>query len=292
MTREDSPPVWTRSAAPALKVRRFLAMACLLGLAVAAFPIKPAWSQDPVTGVTEPLHELTLGFPVAGRIHRVEVSEGDRVQAGQVLISLDNTLEQLDVKRRELLLADTAALDEARRRERILRKQWQEGRSLLERNSVSRKQVEDEQLLYEAALAERRGLEMEKKREQVDLDQARENLARRVLRAPIAGIVTRLHYHVGESISAHEGVLNLVDVSRGRFIGNMPSASGLELAPGQTVRLRMGEVDREATVVFVSPVADKASGVVEIRAEFGNADGRVRPGVGGLLFPANAPGGE
>jgi multidrug efflux pump subunit AcrA (membrane-fusion protein) len=36
-------------------------------------------------------------------------------------------------------------------------------------------------------------------------------------------------------------------------------------------------------VVFVSPVADPLSGLVELVAEFDNADGSVRPGVAGRI---------
>jgi multidrug efflux pump subunit AcrA (membrane-fusion protein) len=36
--------------------------------------------------------------------------------------------------------------------------------------------------------------------------------------------------------------------------------------------------------VFVSPVTDAASGLVEVIAEFDNADGSVKPGVSGRLI--------
>jgi hypothetical protein len=37
-------------------------------------------------------------------------------------------------------------------------------------------------------------------------------------------------------------------------------------------------------VVFVSPVADPSSGLLEVIAEFENFDGSVRPGISGRLL--------
>jgi multidrug efflux pump subunit AcrA (membrane-fusion protein) len=51
----------------------------------------------------------------------------------------------------------------------------------------------------------------------------------------------------------------------------------IELAQGATPILRQG------TIVFVSPVADPASGLLEVIAEFDNLDGSIRPGVAGRI---------
>ena len=61
----------------------------------------------------------------------------------------------------------------------------------------------------------------------------------------------------------------------------------VRLAPRSRVTLRLGpegrDAVRQAQIVFISPVADPASGLVEFIAEFDNADGSVRPGVTGRL---------
>jgi multidrug efflux pump subunit AcrA (membrane-fusion protein) len=44
-----------------------------------------------------------------------------------------------------------------------------------------------------------------------------------------------------------------------------------------------GPVTLNGTVVFVSPVVDPASGLMRLKVRFRNADGRVRPGVAGML---------
>ena len=45
------------------------------------------------------------------------------------------------------------------------------------------------------------------------------------------------------------------------------------------VRIRIA-----GTVVFVSPVVDPASGLLEVKAEFDNKEGEVRPGIAGVML--------
>jgi multidrug efflux pump subunit AcrA (membrane-fusion protein) len=41
---------------------------------------------------------------------------------------------------------------------------------------------------------------------------------------------------------------------------------------------------RSAKVVFVSPITDPSSGLIEVIAEFDNTDGSIRPGISGRLL--------
>ena len=63
-----------------------------------------AWAQSMV-GVTQALHEAKLGLAAAGRVEAVLVKEGDRVSRGDLLLHLDRALEDLEIKRRQVMLA-------------------------------------------------------------------------------------------------------------------------------------------------------------------------------------------
>jgi multidrug efflux pump subunit AcrA (membrane-fusion protein) len=60
------------------------------------------------------------------------------------------------------------------------------------------------------------------------------------------------------------------------------------LEVGASVKIVLGhEVvvrQRIAEVVFVSPVTDPSSGLVEVISEFDNPDGSVRPGITGRML--------
>ena len=255
---------------------------------VAALSGGQASAQSVASGFTQPVQELKLSMTTAGRIEALMVREGDRVRQGQVLLHLDRTLESLEVRRRQLLLQDEVRLLDLRDRERVLTEQVTSLRPLLASGGVARKQLEDEELALRAVVAERRMLEAAKQREAVELELAAEAYERRHLRSPINGVVTRIAQRVGESVAPNEPVVVVVDVSRVRFLGTVPAAAaGGRLRVGATVTVRLGTEEaargRSARVVFVSPVADPSSGLVEVIAEFDNFDGAVRPGVAGRM---------
>jgi RND family efflux transporter MFP subunit len=247
-------------------------------------------------GFTQALREAKLSMTVNGRVEGVLVREGDRVKRGDLLLHLDRTTEELEVRRRQLLLQDTARLEELRLREVTLTQQLASARDLLANGTLSRKQVEDEELALRAIIAERLALEFAKQREEVELQLSREAFERRHLRAPLNGVVAKIHFRVGESIAPHEPVLVLVDVSRVRFLSAVSPAAAMRLKPGQMVLVSLGAdaraINRRARVVFVSPTADPASGLVEVTAEFDNPDGSVKPGVTGRLALEGTSGAE
>jgi membrane fusion protein, multidrug efflux system len=239
------------------------------------------------TGITRPRHDVRLSLPVAGRIESVHVTEGQRVKKGAVLLQLDKAAESLEVARRKLLLEDHSRLTELRSKEAVLARQVAAARGLLSLNAISRKNVEDEEIAYAEATAQRTSLEVTKLREQVEYDQAVEALARRTLHAPMDGIVTRITLRVGESLSPNDPVVGMVDISRVRFVGTLPTGAALGVrvqTAGKVVLAGNGyNITRQAQVVFVSPVTDPASGLVEVIAEFNNFDGSVSPGMTGEL---------
>ena len=238
-------------------------------------------------GVTQALREVKLSVTVAGRIEAMQITEGSRVQQGQLLLHLDRTLEDLEIQRRRLLLQDRARIDELRQKEKVLQDQVQALRPLLVTGAVSRKQFEDEEIALGSVSAERRALEAAKEREQVELLLALEAYERRHLRSPISGVVTKLAARQGENISPSEPTITVVDTSRVRFIAAVPASAGHRLRTGATVRVELGQEAqvrmRQAQVVFVSPVTDPSSGLVEVIAEFDNPDGSVRPGITGRM---------
>ncbi|MBF0155374.1 efflux RND transporter periplasmic adaptor subunit [Candidatus Magnetaquicoccus inordinatus] len=242
-------------------------------------------------GVTQAMRDIKLSMTVVGRIEGLLVKEGQQVRRDELLLHLDRRLEELEVQRRKLLLADTVRIEELRSKEKKLAEQVKSLRQLIGSGGVSRKQYEDEEMALSAVSSERKALEAAKLREQVELDVAIESFERRHLRSPMNGVVTKVLLHVGESVAANEPVMHLVDVSRVRFMGTVPSWVGATLREDRKVTIKLDlngpeekTLLRQGTVVFVSPVTDAASGLVEVIAEFDNLDGSVKPGISGQMM--------
>ena len=100
-----------------------------------------------------------------------------------------------------------------------------------------------------------------------------------VLRAPIAGVVTRRAATVGTLVDTHEPLFEIVDTARLWADIDVPEAHLPRVRPGQRVVLRVdGVPGREfhGAVQFVSPVIEARTRTAKARAAFENRDGLLR----------------
>ncbi|MBF0186424.1 MAG: efflux RND transporter periplasmic adaptor subunit [Magnetococcales bacterium] len=258
--------------------------------------INPALAvEQRVTGFTRVVEDLALGLPVAGRIQHLRVKEGDRIARGRVILSLDKRLEDLEYKRRVVIRDDRTLLDAARQKVEILRRQLTATRTLYENSrSVSRDELDAKELELASATAERQRLELAEKTERLEADLARVQLDQRVLRAPTAGRIVKIHKRQGESVQTHEPVVQLVTITPCLFVANIEEALSENIQMGMKVvlHLKTGSrtVQTEGTISFISPVLDTASGLLEVHATFDNRKPEIRPGVmGEMLIEVSEP---
>lgn len=234
---------------------RFLAgLAALLGTVLAL----PAGTT--VQCLTEPIADVEMSTPVAGTVARIHHSEGKFVEAGTVVLELESRVEQLDVERRTVQVETLQA--ELARSEKLLQST----------SSISREEVDKKRGEFRVA--------------SIELELAREALAKRRVTAPISGVVTLLPVEVGEYCQPPRVLLRLVDSRQFFAVANIEPAAGASLTAGTTVWLDVGSDKKErfeGKIVFISPVVDPASGLLRIKAQFANPEGRLRPGVAGLL---------
>lgn len=240
---------------PILRVA--LALASLAGLSA------PAGADEPKScvGITEPVFDVALSMPVAGIVTARRFKEGDFVQANDVILELDGRLEEIDADRRRIVMEASKA-------------DWESTKTVFTKtSSVSRDELLKKETDYKVATAE--------------YQMAMEELRRRKLIAPAAGIITELNLHLGEACSAYQPVARLVDTRKCYFVSNVEAGLSARLKPGQTVDLSIDDagtlVKIRAAIVFVSPVVDSASGLQKVKAVFDNADSRVRPGLTGKM---------
>lgn len=251
----------------------------------------PGFAKEPlsVSGVTEPIRDVTLSATVVGTISAILVKEGMTVQAGAAILELDKKLEELEVQRRKLIWESKAELEAAAARVATLRSLLDATRELFNSTgSVSKEELEKLALEYSVAVAEQKRLESAEERERIEHEMARETLRKRSLISPISGTVVKLFLDEGETCQEKQPLAQVVDTSRGGLVCNVEEAIGRTLRKGQSVDLKIkagnGAVARKGMVIFVSPVVDPASGLLEVKAEFDNQDGSVRPGVAGFLL--------
>jgi RND family efflux transporter MFP subunit len=239
-------------------------------------------------GITEPIIDATLSSSVAGMIETLHVKEGERVKEGQVVYTLDQSLETLEVARRKLAWESKVEVEAAEARAALLLVDYEGTKKLFETTqSVSKEDLDKKSLEYRLSIAEWQRLEIVEQREGLELKIAEQQLARKLVRAPGNGIITTTLLEEGENCQERQALARFVDISRCRFVANIDASLATTLQSGMIVSVSV-PVGREmltlpATLSYIAPVADPASGLLEVKALFKNPQERVRPGVAGTL---------
>jgi RND family efflux transporter MFP subunit len=240
------------------------------------------------SGLIYPLHDLTLSASVSGLVMKRSVLPGQEVRAGQLLLQLDDRLQSIESNRRHVILEDQSEVQATRERLRILETLLNDSRAVYERTkSISK----DELLRLEAEhLASRGRLDQlieQKKREALDYQSAEGERLQRHISSPIAGVITKVVPQVGEWAKAGDPMLHLVDTSVAVLRLAVPHhmASSLTVGAQQLIRLESGSSVTEVTgrIKFVSPVADPASGLVQIEVNFNNPRRLIKTGIKGTI---------
>ncbi len=241
-----------------------------------------------VSGITEPVVDVTLSSDAAGKVAKIFFKEGDFVKQGETILELEKTMEELEVKRRLLILESKVELNTAVEQEKSLKSMMESTRSLFKKTkSVSKDEMEKIELDYKLAVGKRMQLEVAEERELIEYHIALENLRRRILVAPVDCIIIDLSLDIGETCEPRQPLVTIVDTSKCVFVANMEERLGRTMKKGMAVslKIRTGDtaVERQGKVIYVSPVVDSASSLLEVKIEFDNSDRSVRPGVAGTM---------
>lgn len=262
--------------------RALLLCLALLGSSLAAA------QNRPVAGVIYPLEERDLALSASGLVTELSVHQGQEVDEGQVLLRLDRRVQELEAERQRLLLEDTTERRVLGEQLAIIEQQFTVLEELYSAaGSVSRDELDAlrlERIRIRGQLAQERS---RKVLEELEYRRSSEVLADLELLAPMAGIVTRIERRPGEWVSAGEPMLHLVDMTAVLLKVNIPEAMVRPLQQGQAASATVSGVGpREGEIVYVAPVADPASGLVEVHVRLDNGDRAIRPGTQGqLLIP-------
>lgn len=177
-------------------------------------------------GTVEARHAYAVGPIQAGRLLRVQVDQGDRVAAGQLLAELDpvdlgpraEAARSAAARARQTAQASQAQVAEAESRARVAQANSDRYQTLVRQNFVAQEMADSrrhEAAAADAALTAARANAVAAQREigraEADLrgiEQVRQSLA---LVSPIDGVVTAREAEPGTTVVAGQAVLRLVD---------------------------------------------------------------------------------
>ncbi len=247
-------------------------------------PVFLAAAEFEATGLIEPFWEATLAPTVLGRVESIDVEVGDRVKAGDVLVSLERGMEELDAERRRIVSESSVELDLARAKLEVLSSEFEGTKRLFETSgSVSKEELERTRLEYQLAEAEISQLEEREKVEELEWKLALEQVSRRIIKTPQDGTIVEIFPMAGEVCEPRQPLVRIVDARTVKVALDVDALETVGIVASKSVAIAIdapgGEMKVEGVIDFVSPVVDGASGLRRIQISIPNEEGRILPGL-------------
>jgi len=153
------------------------------------------------SGQIQPKRKVDISADITGRITHLAVSEGDLVRRGQFLLEIDPTIYQANLQRARAAVASAeASVVQAAANGEQARRALERTTDLRAQNAnlVSEEQLEQAQTAFDVAEALATAARHQVDQARAAYQEARDQLGKTRLIAPIAGRITRLAVEEGE----------------------------------------------------------------------------------------------
>ncbi len=211
------------------------------------------------SGQAEAWRRSRMTAEVGGRVQRVPVDESDRVAAGELLVRLDPTDQELALERAEAQQAKA----EADYREKLLFDENLDPEVRAERERAQR---------IKSGLAEA----------EIAVREARLDLARTRIQAPFPGRVASINVVEGQLVSQGTELMTVVDLDPIKVQVQVLEGELAHLAPGGTTELRFSAFPDEVftgTIQTINPIVEQQTRTAKVTVVVANPQGRVLPGM-------------
>jgi len=232
-----------------------------------------------IQAVTMPSADITLSFVASGKIAEIFVKEGDNIEKGALLASLDNEPERIQVEQLKVQAADQTRILSAKAELAQKKVDLKKLEAASEKGAASPWEVEHMRLSVKMAELSLRAAVTEQEQNQREYKKAVSQLERMRLVAPIAGRVEKVAVETGEAVERLGPVIQLVKINPLWIDVPVPLDQAEQMAPGQPVAVSFPDNPTKDSgkgqIIHISAVADAASDTLRVRIEVSNP--RLRP---------------
>lgn len=247
----------------------------------------PDWLE--AVGTVRAAQTSRVSSEMMGKIIEIRAHEGDRVQSGQVLATIDDAqpraaMDQatasVTATEKELAAADSEFA--------LAQTTLQRYQQLYEKKSVSPQEFDEIKTRYQSAEARRDSAKARLSVASAMLSQAQTSLSYAQIRAPFAGIVTEKLADAGTLASPGMPLFTLEDTRSFRFEATVDESEIRIARVAQSVSVAidaLGAAQISGRVAQIVPAADPASRTFLVKIQL-PADARLRSGLfGRARFP-------
>jgi HlyD family secretion protein len=188
--------------------------------------------------------EIRIMSEVMGRVQELYVKEGDQVQKGDVLLRLDPATVRAQVDRLEAgLLQSQLSIQRARVSAETAETKWVRYQKLRETGVIDANTYDEVRSSRDQSKVELDSTTQQARQTEASLKEAREQLAKTELRAPISGRLTAVKIKIGETAVpsatsiAGSDLLVIADTTNLYAEVNVVETDVARVVPGQDARI-------------------------------------------------------
>jgi RND family efflux transporter MFP subunit len=262
-------------------LRLLVAMSSLTAATgLCALTVSPLWAAE-MACVIKPSAEISIGTPVEGLIQTVPVDRGEWVTKGQVIVTLESSLEEATVTLAKAKAEAEAVLKSSQVKVGFSSRKLERAMDLFKTNAIARHDVDEAQT--EKAVAEMSYQEASENKHLAELEwhRATAALSLRTIRSPITGVVVDRLLSPGE-LARQTPVMKLAQVDPLRVEVYAPLSLLGKLKTGMRADVRpegKGQPVYQAKIMVVNKVVDSASGTFGVRLEMPNPNNAIAAGL-------------
>jgi RND family efflux transporter MFP subunit len=233
----------------------------------------------------EPTQTIEVRSTVGGRIEKIAVRRGERVQKGQTLVVLESSAERAaaDSARYRAQMEGEEAV--AQTKLEYARKKFERRRDMHAEKLMSGQDRDDAEGEMHAAEAELKLAQDNRRVAALQADEQSALLTRRTIRAPFNGVVADQLLYTGEVIEPGDPkkpILKLAQLDPLRVhiilprnvFGKVKRGMRAQITPEITIATRV-----EGTVTLIDSLIDAASGTFGVFLEVPNSDFAIPAGI-------------
>ncbi len=206
-------------------------------------------------GTLSPVQGVTLSAELEGTVTAIPVENGAAVKKGDLLVTLDTTLEE-------------AQLEAADARAELARLQRDRAQELRTKNTISQADLDTAVAQYAQAVA--------------DVAAIKATIAKKAIRAPFDGRVGIRQINIGQFVTRGTPLMPLQKLDEVFIDFYVPQRQMPKLGLGQEVNVKVDAFPEEvfvARITAINPVVDTTTRNVAVQATLPNPDERLRAGM-------------
>lgn len=259
-------------------------------VAIETEPIKEATIRDSgnFTGTLEPKSQFTVAPKIAGRLEKLMVDIGDKVNRSQLIAVLDDEEYSQQLRQAEAdLLVAKANLEESRSSLDVAKRELERVEELHKKGISADSELDASKGAYATQEARHKVAQAQVANREAALEAAKVRLSYTKITASWEEgtnprVVGERFVHEGAMLTPNAPILSLLEINLLLAIIHITDKDYFRVKPGQTASVSSDALpNKTATgqIVRIAPLLKETSREARVEIEFANPDGLFKPGM-------------